>query len=422
MTKKKDKTLLEKPVVGIILAAGRSTRMITEKPKVLHEVCGRPMLAYVIDACKSAGIHNLYIVVGYGKEQVIKTFKNTPGITWVYQPEQKGTGHAVLCSAEYLKDFDGNCVILCGDGPLVRVDTIKTLIRKHNQEHSYATLATAILDDPTGYGRIIRDIYGNLQGIVEHTDCTPKQREIKEVNPSYYCFDWKTLLNALRQIKPDNVKKEYYLTDALKIIIQEGKKAIAITAVPPEDVLGINSREQLAEVSKVMQKRIQKELMNKGVTIVDPENTWIDARAQIGKDTVIHPFTYIHGRVKIGKNCSIGPFAYLREGTVLDNDVVLGVFIEVKNSQFGTGTRARHHSYIGDAKVGRNVNVGAGTIFANYDGKKVHNSNVGDDTFIGSGSILVAPITIKPNSHIDPGTVVKGNSQKKLHENTTELE
>lgn len=418
MAKKKKKA---RPVISIILAAGRSTRMITDKPKVLHEVCGRPMLAYVIDACKAAGIKDIYIVVGYGKDQVIETFKDIAGIKWVYQPEQKGTGHAVMCAMELLKDYDGDCVILCGDGPLIRAETIKTLIRKHREEHSYATLATAVLEDPTGYGRIIRDAYGNLQGIVEHADCSPKQREIKEVNPSYYCFDWKILIDALKKVRPDNVKKEYYLTDALKIIIQSGKKAIAITAVPPEDVFSINSRQQLAEVSKVMQKRIQKELMNKGVTIVDPENTWIDARAQIGKDTVIHPFTYIHGRVKIGKNCSIGPFAYLREGTVLEDNVVLGVFTEVKNSRFGTGTRARHHSYIGDAKVGKNVNIGAGTIFANYDGKKVNNTSIGDETFIGSGAILVAPLKLKAGSHIDPGTVVKNNSRKKLDENTREM-
>jgi len=408
---------LKKPTSAIILAAGRSTRMITDKPKVLHEVSGRPMLAFVIDACKNVGIENLYIVVGYGKDQVVQEFKDVPNITWVHQTEQKGTGHAVLCCKEHLSEFDGNCVVLCGDGPLVRPQTIKELVNKHDQEHSYATLATSILEDPTGYGRIIRDAYGNLQGIVEQSDCSARQRAIKEVNPSYYCFDTKTLFWALEQIKPDNVKKEYYLTDALHIIIQSGKKAIAITAVPPEDVLSINSRHQLAQVSKVMQARVQEELMSKGVTIVDPSNTWIDARAQIGKDTIIHPFTYIHGNVRIGKNCSIGPFAYLRDGTVLDNGVVLGVFIEVKNSHFGIGTRARHHSYIGDAHIGKNVNIGAGTIFANYDGREVHQSKVGDKTFVGSGSILIAPISIDSNAHISPGSVVDSNGLKSLSDN-----
>ncbi len=407
----------KKPTAGIILAAGRSTRMITDLPKVLHEVCGRPMLAFVIDACRDAGIDQLLIVVGYGKEQVIEQFRDVENITWVQQTEQKGTGHAVMCCQPYLKNFDGNCVVLCGDGPLIRSKTLKELLNKHVHEHSAATLATAILDDPSGYGRIIRDAYGNLQGIVEHSDCTPEQRKIREVNPSYYCFDWKTLSWALGNIKPSNVKKEYYLTDALSVIIQNGKKAIAITAVPPEDVLSINSRHQLADVSKVMQVRIQNELMSKGVTIVDPPNTWIDARAIIGQDTIINPFTYINGRVTIGRNCRIGPFAYLRDGTVLDDDVVLGVFIEVKNSSFGEGTRARHHSYIGDAHVGRHVNIGAGTIFSNYDGREIHASKVGDNSFIGSGAILIAPLKVHDHAHIEPGSVVSNGSAKPLDQN-----
>ncbi len=404
----------QRPVVGIILAAGKSTRMITDLPKVLHEVCGRPMLAFVIDACHAAGIHDLYIVVGYGKDQVIEQFKDVPNITWVEQTEQKGTGHAVMCCHPHLKHFDGNCVVLCGDGPLIRTDTLKELQDKHNQGHSYATLATSILDDPTGYGRIIRDEYGNLQGIIEQSDCTPEQKRVREVNPSYYCFDFKTLTQALTEIKPNNVKNEYYLTDALAGIIQSGKKAIAITAVPPEDVLSINSRRQLADVSKLMQRRIQEEMMNKGVTIVDPPNTWIDARAVIGQDTIIHPFTYIHGKVKIGRNCRIGPFAYVRDGTVLEDDVILGVFIEVKNSRFGEGTRARHHSYIGDAEVGKHVNIGAGTIFANYDGQEIHKAQVGDESFIGSGAILIAPLHVKSKSHVEPGSVVNHHGAKLL--------
>lgn len=415
MGKTEDKAV-KRPTTGIILAAGKSTRMITDLPKVLHEVCGRPMLAFVIDACREAGIEDLYIVIGYGKDQVMEQFKDVPRITWVEQTEQKGTGHAVMCCEPFLGDFDGNCVVLCGDGPLIRAETLKELLTKHNQERSYATLATAVLDDPSGYGRIARDVYGNLQGIVEHADCSPEQRRIREVNPSYYCFDYKTLSAALREIKPDNAKKEYYLTDALAGIIQSGKKAIAITAVPPEDVLSINSRRQLAEVSKLMQRRIQEEMMNKGVTIVDPPNTWIDARAQIGQDTIIEPFTYIHGPVKIGRNCRIGPFAYLREGTVLEDDVILGVFIEVKSARFGQGTRARHHSYVGDAEVGRNVNIGAGTIFSNYDGKAIQETHVGDDSFIGSGSVLIAPLHVRARTHIEPGSVISNNAAKRLDE------
>jgi bifunctional UDP-N-acetylglucosamine pyrophosphorylase/glucosamine-1-phosphate N-acetyltransferase len=392
--------------VAIILAAGISSRMNTKLPKVLHEVCGRPMIAYVIDACRQASIQKLYIIVGYGKEQVIEYFSDDKNITWIEQKEQKGTGHAVMCCREYLAGFEGDTLILCGDGPLIRAETLKTLIEKHQREMSAATLATAILDDPTGYGRIIRDGYGNIQGIVEDGDCSQQQRTIREVNPSYYCFKNKVLFEALDKITPDNVKKEYYLTDALHLIIDAGHKVVAVTAVAAEDAMGVNSRQQLSEAGKIMQRRIQDGFMKSGVTIVDPPNTWIDARAQIGQDTVIEPFTYIHGRVKIGSDCRVGPFAYLRDGTVLGDDVVLGVFTEVKNSSLADGVRARHHSYIGDSKVGKNVNIGAGAITANFDGQKINPSQIGNDVFIGSGSILIAPIDVPAGAHIKPGSVV----------------
>lgn len=391
--------------VAIILAAGISSRMNTKLPKVLHEVCGRPMLAYVLDACRSAGIEKAYVIVGYGKEQVIEQFSNDKNIIWIEQTEQKGTGHAVMCCREHLADFDGDTLVLCGDGPLIRVETLKTLMEKHQREMSAATLATAIFDDPTGYGRIIRDSYGNIQGIIEDDDCNPQQKTIREVNPSYYCFKNKILFETLDKITPDNVKKEYYLTDALHLIIKAGHKVVAVTAVATEDAIGINSRQQLSEVSKIMQRRIQDRFMKTGVTIVDPPNTWIDARAQIGQDTIIEPFTYIHGKVKIGRNCRVGPFAYLRDGTVLKDDVILGVFTEVKNSTLSEGVRARHHSYIGDSQVGKNVNIGAGAITANFDGEKVNPTRIGDDAFIGAGSILVAPVDVPAGAHIKPGSV-----------------
>jgi bifunctional UDP-N-acetylglucosamine pyrophosphorylase/glucosamine-1-phosphate N-acetyltransferase len=372
------------------------------------------MLAYVLDACRQVGVKKIYVVVGFSAKQVEERFADAKDIVWVQQKEQQGTAHAVRCCKGHLKNFAGQTLVLCGDGPLIRGETLKTLLEKHGIEQPAVTLATAVLDDPTGYGRIIRDAYGNIQGIVEHGDCTREQLAVKEVNPSYYLFDNKILFGAIDKVKPDNVKQEYYLTDVLSLILATGHKVVAITAVRPEEAMGVNSRRELSVASKIMQRRIQQDLMEHGVTIVDPDNTWIDIRAQIGRDTVIEPFTYIHGEVKIGQGCRVGPFAYLRSGTVLENDVVLGVFTEIKNSTLADGVRARHHSYVGDATVGRNVNIGAGSITANYNGKKISRTSVGDDCYIGSGSILVAPLVLKDGSHIDAGTVVSQESINKL--------
>jgi bifunctional UDP-N-acetylglucosamine pyrophosphorylase/glucosamine-1-phosphate N-acetyltransferase len=288
--------------------------MNTKLAKVLHEVCGRPMLAYVLDAVRQVGVDKIYVVVGFSAQQVKQRFGGASDVVWVQQDKQLGTAHAVLCCKQYLRDFEGETLVLCGDGPLIRMQTLTTLIENHRAQRAAVTLATAVLDDPTGYGRIIRDAHGNIQGIVEDSDCTKQQSAINEVNPSYYLFNNKILFEAAEKVKPDNVKKEYYLTDALSVIISEGYKAIAVTAVAPEEAMGVNSRGQLSVVSKIMQRRIQQGLMDNGVTIVDPDNTWIDARAQIGQDTVIEPFTYIHGEVTIGPGCRIGPFAYLKDG------------------------------------------------------------------------------------------------------------
>jgi bifunctional UDP-N-acetylglucosamine pyrophosphorylase/glucosamine-1-phosphate N-acetyltransferase len=389
--------------------------MNTKLPKVLHEVTGRPMLAYVLDACRSVGVGRIYVVVGFGAEQVKERFADqSADIVWVQQPQQLGTAHAVMCCKEHLQNFDGQTLVLCGDGPLIRAKTLQTLIEKHERGQSAATLATAILEDPSGYGRIIRDDYGNIQGIVEDSDCTPAERVVKEVNPSYYLFNNRVLFRALEEVKPNNVKKEYYLTDALSVIIETGHKVMAVTAVRPEEAVGVNSRAQLSVASKIMQHRVQQELMENGVTIVDPDNTWIDARAKIGQDTVIEPFVYIQGEVKIGRGCRIGPFAFLRDGSVLQDDVVLGVFTEIKNATLADGVRARHHSYLGDADIGKNVNVGAGSLTANFDGEQIHRTVVGDDCYIGSGAVLIAPLKLNAGARIGAGTVVSQDDADKL--------
>lgn len=308
---------------AIILAAGKSKRMNTKMAKVLHEVCGRPMLSYVLDSCRQAGVKKIFVVVGFSSEQVQERFADADDIVWITQEKQLGTGHAVLCCKEYLKDFKGQTLVLCGDGPLIRTDTLAKIIKEHEEGHAAATLATAVIDDPKGYGRIVRDGSGNIRGIVEHSDCTKEQLEIQEINPSYYLFNNTLLFSMLDNIKPDNAKGEYYLTDVISGILATDHKVLAIKAVLPEEALSVNSRAQLSEISKIMQKRIMKQLMEDGVTIVDPDNTWIDVRAKIGQDTIIEPFTYIKGQVSIGRNCRIGPFAYLKDGTILKDGVVL---------------------------------------------------------------------------------------------------
>ncbi|MGE0481559.1 MAG: NTP transferase domain-containing protein [Phycisphaerae bacterium] len=296
-------------VAAILLAAGKGTRMRTELCKVMHTVLGRPMLAHVIDACRDAGVRDCFVVVGYGREAVMAAFAGDANLHWVHQEQQLGTGHAVLCCRDSVAGKYDDVLVLCGDGPLIRSETIRALLDRHHADAAAATLATAILDDPTGYGRIDRDAGGGLRGIIEHGDCTDAQRAIREVNPSYYCFRTTDLFAALADVKPDNQKGEYYLTDAIAILTRAGGKVGAITAVPPQDVFSINSRQDLALVNAVMRDRVNDRLMTGGVTIADPRSAWIDSRARIGPDTTIHPFVYIHGAATIGRGCVIGPFA-----------------------------------------------------------------------------------------------------------------
>ncbi len=298
-------------VAAVILAAGKGTRLKSDLPKVLHEVCGRPMLAYVFDACRQAGVQDCIAVVGHGKDLVIDAFRaEADNLTWVEQSPQLGTGHAVMVCREHLPRYD-HILVLCGDGPLIRPETIQTVLERHRADDNAVTLATAVLPEPAGYGRIWRDADGKLLGIVEHADCTPEQREIHEVNPSYYCFRTADLLPVLDRLTPDNAKREYYITDALSELIKDGKNAGAVTSVEPEDIYSINSRRDLARVNDALRMRILNRLMDNGVTIVDPTNTWIDARATIGTDTVIEPFVAISGPVTIGRECRIGPLVSL---------------------------------------------------------------------------------------------------------------
>jgi len=307
---------------AVILAAGKGTRLKTDAPKVLHEVCGRPMLAHVFDACRAAGAAELVAVVGYKKQSVIDAFPDDR-IEWVEQAEQKGTGHAVMVCREAVAGRFEHVLVLCGDGPLIRAETIRLLIERHISADAAATLATAEIADPSGYGRIVRDGEGRLLGIVEHGDCDAEQRRIREVNPSYYCFRAADLLETLQQVRPNNVKNEYYITDCIALLIESGRTVNAITAVPPEDILSINSRQDLARVNAVMRERVNARLMDSGVTIVDPANTWVDPLAEIGQDTVLYPFVMVSGAARIGRDCRIGPFAHVTAGMRLGDGVTL---------------------------------------------------------------------------------------------------
>jgi len=310
--------------LAIILAAGRSTRMKTELPKVMHEVCGVPMLGHVLRACREAGIGRFIVVVGFAKEAIMAAYGREAGIEFVEQREQKGTGHAVMMCQDALQGFTGDIIVIAGDMPMIRGQTLRDLLGAHRATASAASIATTILADPTSYGRIIRNDKGDFTGIVEHRDCTPAQLGIHEVNPSYYCYDAGELLGALKDIKPNNAKGEYYLTDTLSILRDKGRTVRASTSVPAADATGINSRVDLAEVNRLMQTRIQQHWMETGVTIVDTATTWIDARAHIGPDATIRPFSTLEGNARVGARCVIGPYAYVGDGTLIEDGAIVG--------------------------------------------------------------------------------------------------
>jgi len=303
---------------AIIMAAGESTRMKTSTPKVLHEICGRPMLAYVLDACRNASARKIYVVVGYGADMVKARFE-AQDVVWVTQRSQKGTAHAVRCCGQQLAGFDGDLFVLCGDAPLIRSSVLERLWRTRNSQGTAAALATAELEDPSGYGRIIRGPDGGITAIVEDRDCNETQRAIKEVNPSYYIFKSRILFDVLERVGDENAKGEYYLTDAVELMIADGHKVAAVMAVDPEEAVGINDRGQLSQAGRIMQRRIQRTLMASGVTFIDPSTTWVQFGAEIGPDSTIEPFTYICRAAKIGRRCHVGPFGFVAEdGAVAD--------------------------------------------------------------------------------------------------------
>ena len=395
---------MEQDIVAVILAAGKGTRMKSNKSKLVHKIYGKELVRRVVETAKKAEIDDVVAVVGYKKEQVQLVLGDS--VKYVYQEEMLGTGHAVLQAEKYLKDKKGKVVVLSGDVPIIRAETIKNLVQKSIDNKEYATLVTAIYNNPTGYGRIIRDVGGSVQEIVEEKDASEEQRKIQEINAGIYCFDIQELLKALKELKPDNAQGELYLTDVVKIMNKKGLKTGAVTIKDNTEILGVNDRMQLEILTKVLKMRINQEHMKNGVTIEDIDNTYIYDDVKIGVDTVIHPNTTIKGDVIIGEDCEIGPNSYIREGCRLANNVKIGSFVEIKKAVIGEGAKVPHLSYMGDCEIGEKTNVGCGTITCNYDGFNKSKTIIGDNSFIGSNTNLVAPVTLGKNTFVAAGSTI----------------
>ncbi|MFR8103666.1 MAG: bifunctional N-acetylglucosamine-1-phosphate uridyltransferase/glucosamine-1-phosphate acetyltransferase [Clostridia bacterium] len=395
---------MQENVVALVMAAGKGTRMKSKKSKLVHKIYGKELVKRVVETAEKAGCSEIVTIVGYAKEQVQAVLGDA--VKYAYQDEMLGTGHAVMQATKYLEGKTGKVVVLNGDVPILRPETLKRLIEKSTENKEYATLLTAIYEDPTGYGRIVRDEGGNIKGIVEHKDATEEQKEIKEINAGIYCFDIPELLKALKEIKPNNVQGEYYLTDVIKIMNDKGLKTGAVIVEDNTEILGVNDRAQLEMLTRILKMRINTEHMKNGVTIEDASNTYIYDDVEIGVDTVIHPNTTIKSGVVIGENCEIGPNAYIREGCKLANRVKVGSFVEIKKAIIGEGTKVPHLSYMGDCEIGGGSNIGCGTITCNYDGFNKSKTIIGEHSFIGSNTNLVAPVTLGKNTFVAAGSTI----------------
>lgn len=395
---------MEQDIVAVVLAAGKGTRMKSNKSKLVHKIYGKELVKRVVETAEKSDIKDIIAVVGYKKEEVQRVLGDT--VKYAYQEEMLGTGHAVLQAEEYLEGRKGKVVVLNGDVPIIRPETIKKLIEKSIKNKEYATVLTAIYNNPTGYGRIIRDDGGNVKEIVEEKDLSEEQKSNKEINAGIYCFDIDELLKALKELKPNNAQGELYLTDVVKIMNDKGLKTGAVIVKDNTEILGVNDRMQLELLTKVLKMRINQYHMQNGVTIEDMDNTYIYDDVEIGMDTVIHPNTTIKSDVVIGENCEIGPNAYIREGCRLANTVKIGSFVEIKKAIIGEGAKVPHLSYMGDCEIGGKTNIGCGTITCNYDGFNKSKTIIGEHSFIGSNTNLVAPVTLGENSFVAAGSTI----------------
>ncbi len=421
---------------ALILAAGQGKRIKSDIPKVLHKVCGKEMINHVIDTLRKADIENVNVIVGKGAE-LVKANTEMRNVSYSVQEEQLGTGHAVKCAMDFLKDKKGTVAVFCGDAPLIKEETIEKLFSEHIKNGNSITLLSSVLEDATGYGRIIRDGEEVLK-IVEHKDCNEEELKVNEMNAGVYCFDIENLLASLEKLSNDNAQGEYYLTDVIGIQKAESKKVGAVV-VDYEETMGVNSRKQLAEVEMILRDRINNKHMDNGVTLINPAATYIGADVEIGKDTIIYPGNTLEGNTKIGEGCmlypnsrinnsnigdnvqiessviidsqvgdntTVGPFAYIRPESVIGNNVRIGDFVEIKKSTIGNNTKVSHLTYVGDSEVGERCNFGCGTVTVNYDGKKKHKTIIGNDSFIGCNTNLVSPVTVEDNTYIAAGSTI----------------
>lgn len=392
-------------VVAIVMAAGKGTRMKSKKSKLVHKIYGKEIIRRAVENVKRAGVKEVITVVGYQREQIQEVLGDS--VKYAIQEEQLGTGHAVMQAAKLLEGKKGKVLILNGDHPIMRPETLKKLVDVSNERGESATILTMVHDDILPYGKIIHDSDGRIQEIIEHKDCTVEQQQyIKEVNLGMYCFDIEELLKALKELKNDNAQKEYYLTDVIKIMYDKGLNTGSIVVSDNAEVLGVNDRMDLQVLTKALQLRINTEHMKNGVTIEDINNTYIYDDVEIGIDTIIHPNTTIKSGVVIGEDCEIGPNAYIREGCRLADKVKIGSFVEIKKAIIGEGAKVPHLSYMGDCEIGAKTNIGCGTITCNYDGFNKSKTIIGEHSFIGSNTNLVAPVTLGKNTFVAAGSTI----------------
>lgn len=422
---------------ALILAAGKGTRMKSDLPKVLHRVSGKPMLLRVLDAAEQAGATAQIAVIGFGAEQVQAAVGQRART--VIQTEQLGTGHAVMQAEPLLAGCTGTIMVLCGDTPLLRTATLQKLLQTHRQMQAQATVLTAVMPDPAGYGRVIRDKSGKVTKIVEQKDASAAEVLVNEINTGIYCFEKDSLFTALSQITADNAQGEYYLTDVIGILVNQGQTVAAVAAAEHQETLGINSRAQLAQAEGIIRARKLAELMDDGVTVMDPASTFVDDAVTVGADTILYPFTWLEGETVIGSDCrigpntrlqnttvgdqtvihfsythecdigqsvNIGPFVHIRPDSVLADGVKVGNFVEVKNSIIGPDTKLPHLSYIGDSDLGAGINIGCGTVTVNYDGKQKHRTVIEDYAFIGCNANLVAPVQVGSGAYVAAGSTI----------------